>query len=368
MRVHLLPGDQGACGHYRLAWPGQAVSNEGEHVVSLSEPGAVQMRMTRGLRGPGRFEVRGLPDDAVDVAVVQRIGSENGVRLIQHLQEQGVAVVLDADDALWAIDPDNASHRQWNGRPWHWKWMDEAARLADLVTVTTPALAARYGREHGRVEVIPNYLPTGALATDAELESRVGRRTATRVGWAGTLKSHPHDLPVAHPAVHAARGLGAEVHVLGDGIGVHTAWGLPYEQVIRHPAVPLDRYHAALDALDVGLVPLTDDAFNRSKSWLKALEYAGRGIPSIVSPTPANRALSEWLLGVRVVETPYLWPAAVQDLLEAMTAEPGSALAMAWALRGEVLRSVTNEGQTGARAAGGQRAADRRRNLTGARA
>lgn len=367
MRVHLLPGDQGACGHYRLAWPGQAVSNEGEHSVSLSEPGSVQMRMTRGLRGPARFEVRGLPDDGVDVAVVQRIGSENGVRLIQHLQGQGVAVVLDADDALWAIDPDNSSHRAWNGRPHHWKWMDEAARLADLVTVTTPALAARYG-EHGRVEVIPNYLPTGALATDAELESRVGRRTPPRVGWAGTLKSHPHDLPVSHPAVHAARGLGAEVHVLGDGIGVHDAWGLPYEQVIRHPAVPLDRYHRALDALDVGLVPLAESPFNAAKSWLKALEYAGRGIPSIVSPTPANRSLSEWLLGVRVVETPYLWPVAVQDLLEALAAEPGSALAMAWSLREEVLRSFTIEGQTAAWTSAWERAVNRRRNLTGARA
>lgn len=368
MRVRLLPGDQGACGHYRLAWPGQAVARLTDHEVSLTEPGTVQMRTTRGLTGPAKFEVRGLDPTEVDVAVVQRIGSENGVRLIQHLQEHGVAVVLDADDALWAIDPANSSHRAWNGRPHHWKWMDEAARVADLVTVTTGALAARYGREHGRVEVIPNYLPTGALATDAEMASRLGRRTPTRVGWAGTLKSHPNDLPVAHSGVHTARKLGAEVHVVGDGIGVHTAWGLPYEQVVRHPPVPLERYHAALDALDIGLVPLADDTFNRSKSWLKALEYAGRGIPSLVSPTPANRSLSEWLLDVRPVESEFLWAVAVQERLLSLAESDDTPEAVAYGLRDEVHRSFTIEGNVSAWTGAWERAWMRRKNLTGARA
>jgi glycosyltransferase involved in cell wall biosynthesis len=41
-------------------------------------------------------------------------------------------------------------------------------------------------------------------------------------------------------------------------------------------------YFSSLD-FDIGLAPVTSSAFNRSKSFLKALEYGARGIPVIAS-------------------------------------------------------------------------------------
>jgi len=40
-------------------------------------------------------------------------------------------------------------------------------------------------------------------------------------------------------------------------------------------------------------VPLRDSNFNRSKSWLKGLEYAALGVPFVASPTKPYQKLAE---------------------------------------------------------------------------
>lgn len=368
LRVAVVPSDQGACGHYRLAWPAFALHHaEGYDLdLSLHAPDEVQMRT---VARPGRargFEVRGLPDlDTLDVVILQRIGSENGVRLVRHLQEHGIAVVLDADDALWAVDPESASFRAWNGQPNHWRYMDEAARLADLVTVTTDALARRYGA-HGRCEVIPNFVPRASLIDLDALRERARREGyPSRVGWSGVLASHPSDLTVAHGAAHMAVRGARTLHVQGerDLARVARQWRLPETALTGHPGVPLTAYHEALDAFDVGLVPLADTPFNRAKSSLKALEYAARGIPSLVSATPANRALSEWVRGVHVMEDPRSWAFALDRLLR----DPAEVAFEAVQARVDVEQHLTIEGNVWRWHDAWRRAHSRRRSLDGVR-
>lgn len=322
MNVIAIPSDFGACGHYRVIWPGRAVAQmfPDDADVRVVNPRSFRFGQDRVTR---RMAVDGLSLDGADVLVIQRVGSPLSVELIRWAQAQGVAVVVDFDDAMWCIDPANAAHREWNGgdraRELHWKWCDEAARQADLVTVTTQALARRYGK-HGRVQVIPNYLPQAAMILWSDLDLRQERRAGdpVRIGWAGTLKSHPKDLQVMGDAVSwAVRELGAEFHVLGDGKGVADAVGLRPGEVTVHGYVPLTEYHAGLDVFDVGLVPLVDSPFNRAKSWLKAMEYAGRGIAVVASGTPANRELSGWLAAggaMTTVDTVAGWKTALEEL------------------------------------------------------
>jgi glycosyltransferase involved in cell wall biosynthesis len=47
-------------------------------------------------------------------------------------------------------------------------------------------------------------------------------------------------------------------------------------------------YYQAID-FDIGLAPLIPSMFNRSKSHIKALEYAALGIPVIASDEPPYR-------------------------------------------------------------------------------
>src|SRR5690606_32644218 len=125
-----------------------------------------------------------------------------------------------------------------------------ACRVADLVTVTTPTLARRYGA-HGRVAVLPNMVPA------AYLEVAGGGDGAT-IGWTGSLTTHPTDLQVTRGAVaRAAEATGAHVRVVGTGVGVADALGLS-EPPEATGWIDIGDYPTEMAKVDVGIVPLDD--------------------------------------------------------------------------------------------------------------
>ena len=49
----------------------------------------------------------------------------------------------------------------------------------------------------------------------------------------------------------------------------------------------------SIKKMDIGLMPLIDDEFQRYKSALKALQYMAVGIPALVSPIGINSSIVE---------------------------------------------------------------------------
>lgn len=283
MKVAVVPSDMGACGYYRMIWPGEAVrfARPG-WTVNIYRPQDVKVGM-----GPRGLMVRGLDLEDLDLVVFQRVGTSRQVDLLRALQAQGIAVAVDVDDALYCIDPDSGSYASWNDRrsPTHWEHLDEAAHRADLLTVTTDALAKHYGR-HGRTEKIVNGLPEFAYAN----QENVFRHEYVVLGWSGVQASHPHDLEVVGDALAKVMAADPDVYleVVGDAEWAAGVLQVPPDRVLDGGRVPLDKYHAALRGTDIGLVPLADTKFNQAKSALKALEYTAAGASVIASPTPAN--------------------------------------------------------------------------------
>lgn len=314
MRVAVLPGDTGACGHYRLIWPADAVRRiRPDWEITVYDPRAVKVETTRG--GP---VVHGLPVDEIDLLVTQRVGSPVVADLCAHVRARGVAVVMDMDDAMWALDPANIAYDSWNlrtrGRPGlHWSVIDRVAEFADLVTVTTGALADRYGA-HGRVEVLPNRIPRMALG--ARGEGPVRRLPVA--GWAGLLGTHPRDPQVVGDAVRRAVSAGwVRAGVIGDAYRTGKLWGT---RVAEFPAASLGMpYYRQITALDIGLVPLdlsgSSAVFNAAKSSLKALEMAATGSAVIASPSPANLEFSRDV-PIRVAESPAEWLRHLEELAD----------------------------------------------------
>lgn len=290
MRVLVHPADLHACGHYRMIWPARAV-------VALGHDVTIRHDMTyRAIWQPAVTGDRiiGLAQDVdVDVIVFQRPLHRNRVELIKVLQALGVAVVVEVDDDFHAIHPKNPAWKTTNpltDRDCNRDWLAKACDLADLVTVSTPALAARYGH-HGRVVVLDNYIPAAYLDLPRAVHDRV------RVGWAGSTATHPGDLEVTEGGVaHAIRDTGAQLTVIGTGVGVAEA--LRWDgDVAACGWVDLDAYPAALAGLDVGIVPLQLSTFNEAKSHLKGLEMAAVGVPFVASPTGPYRRLADEGIG-----------------------------------------------------------------------
>jgi hypothetical protein len=313
VKVAVIPSDLGACGYFRLVWPAEAVSiARPDWQVNIYRPQDVRIG-----NGPRGLAVRGLDLSDLDLAIFQRVGSSRQVDLVRALQAQGVAVVIDVDDALYCIDPDSTSFPAWNSRgsKTHWSNLEEACKRADLVTVTTDALARHYGK-HMRVERIVNGLPEFAYQEPSVL---AGLADQVVLGWSGVAASHPHDLEVVGGAVAAVLASDPEVSVkvVGDAQWAASVLQVPEERLIDGGKHPLNEYHAALVGTDVGLVPLADTKFNEAKSALKALEYSAVGAHVVASPTPANVELS-LTTHMSLAKTPEGWEHALRQSIAAV--------------------------------------------------
>jgi glycosyltransferase involved in cell wall biosynthesis len=255
--------------------------------VELYQPDAVSVGVENRT-----MKLKGINPEGLDLVVMQRIMSPMQVRLIQAFQDLGIAVVVDVDDAVWRIEPDNSASKRWNqvvGGKRRFEHLDAACALADLVTVSTPALAPRYGN-HDRVRVIRNGLPGHAYAKKAGPLDR-----PVRIGWAGSLSSHPNDLQIMGSAVADVIRHNDDVtlHIVGDMEPVADLLGVPHDRATGTGWLPIDQYHEALREIDVMFVPLKDTYFNRAKSALKVQEAAAAGCVVVASATPENRRLFE---------------------------------------------------------------------------
>ena len=258
----------------------------------------------------------GLPDRVVgaapldaDVAVFQRVFRPDLLPVLRSLKEQGVALVVDIDDDFMALGPQHPAfrviHPSFSPTGRSWGVLREAIQLADVVTVSTPALARKYNGV-----VIRNCVPRAYL----DIERTESHDTPV-VGWTGMPMFHPGDLEVVGDAVAKVCATGsAGFRAIGDASTL-TVLGVPGQQ--HQPGLLLENfdYARAVAQLDIGIVPLVDSAFNHAKSWLKGLEYAALGVPFVASIVPEYEALNYMGVG-SLSGRPKQWYACLRGLIE----------------------------------------------------
>ena len=296
---------------YRVAWPAQALAAQRAdvHIVFPSDPDDEQIQATWLTTETSR-KLMSVKRPDCDIVVLQRPLTDTLASSIPILQSQGVRVVVEVDDDFDAISPRNVSWRavdptvspRRNGR-----WLRAACDAADMVVVSTPALAKVYGR-HGRVVVVPNRVPAWYLALETDEHDGV------YIGWSGSVDTHPDDLQVTGGGVaRALRATGARFAVVGTGRGVGKRLGLGADP----PGagwVPIMEYPRALTQLDVGIVPLELTPFNEAKSALKLMEMAAVGVVPVVSPTAENWRLAQDV-GALVADRPKMWEGILKRLV-----------------------------------------------------
>lgn len=322
MRVLILPGDRGGCGLYRMLMPGRA--------VAAAFPD-VEVYVADGINGQssrdayGRVTIHSIPEIPVDLVVMQRPLNDDLSAAIPLIQAQGIAVVVELDDDFKAVSRRNAAAVHVNPATSprsNWDHLQRACDIADLVTVSTPRLT-RYAAAHGRVRVVRNYVP----AALAEARPQTSHDGPLRLGWTGTVATHPDDLKAPRGAVQQVlSNAGAVLSVIGDGKGVQQEFGLDSPPHYVSGWVDLEAYpQTVIDSIDVGMVPLEMSAFNEAKSYLKGLEFSALGIPWVASPTSEYRALASHKIGL-LAERPRDWSRHLSRLLHSadMRAEMGA--------------------------------------------
>lgn len=299
----VYPSDGTGSGLYRMTWPGKAATAAGKPVNVL--PRSPQIVVDR------EGKIHGINVGSGKVVVFQRAASAQYAQVIPILQSQGIKVVIDMDDSLSTIHPRNVAFKSYDPRLSHqmnWMHAATACNLADLVTVTTAALAEEYGA-HGRVEIIPNHIPESYLT----VQRRVNEVPV--VGWAGWTNTHVDDLQVTRGMVNQAlTETGAKFAAFGDDrifndLAIrnrppHEHWGF----------TNINEYPARLAGMDIGIVPLQKSKFNECKSWLKGLEMASLGIVPVVTPIGDQMNLVD--LGIALpAENPKQWYNTIKELI-----------------------------------------------------
>lgn len=265
----------------------------------------------------GRAAKVTMPPDA-DVVVLQRVTNRYMSQSIPLMRQQGIAVVVDVDDDLTAIDPNNpafaALHPRnegqigGNGQISHHSWhhLTEACKQATMVTVSAPALLPRYAA-HGRGRVLYNYLAPhyyGIPHEDSDL-----------IGWPAALMSHPNDPAATGNAIaRLVNQSGARFDVCARPTGVGAAFGLPQDPPGVWTDTHLLDWPKEVARLGVGIAPLADTRFNQSKSWLKPLEMCAVGVPWVASRRPEYERLHDLGAGV-LADNPRHWYRELRNLL-----------------------------------------------------
>ena len=309
MNVYVYPADQTGCGYYRLIWPAQALKQAGVNITIVTKADEVNQFQAR-MHGDRISDVI-IPEDA-DVMVFQRPMHKVLAQAISVIREKkNVAVVVDVDDDLTAIDPQHPAFalmypRQ--GVDHSWQNVRVACDSATMVTVSTPALLDVYARK-ARGQVLFNYVPR--YFTEHPHED------SPFVGWGGAVFSHPDDLQTMGPAISRIIREFGTFRLVGPGDGLAQALGgTVAEKVDVVGKVEfLDWYRGIGDNLGIGVAPTADTRFNAAKSWLKPLEYAAVGVVPVSSPRAEyTRLQREYGIGY-TARSPKEWFRQVKDLV-----------------------------------------------------
>jgi glycosyltransferase involved in cell wall biosynthesis len=181
----------------------------------------------------------------------------------------GVRYVVDLDDAIHLLYT--------NARGWRGALRDKIPRVlshASLVLAGNRYLESYARRYTENVLFFPTVVDT-ARFQPARTRADSGPPV---VGWMGTPETVPY-LRAIVPAL-AAASQRAPLSLLVVGAEVPSVDGLP----VRSKRWSQSDEAVDLNAMDIGVMPLSDDEWSKGKCALKLLQYMSAGVASVTSP------------------------------------------------------------------------------------
>jgi Glycosyl transferases group 1 len=236
-----------------------------------------------------------------DAVFVQRgayaLGPGAVVRPLERFKGR---VVFDLDDAVFSPHPS----LQVRSAPVRWLYGPQQAlrilRRADAVVASTPALASelrRYGSEAVVLPTVPD--PSKYAVANHAPEIRT-------IGWAGTNGGLSYLDPL--------RGVFEDLRDRGIG-ELEVVSSVTWDGPCRFRRWRIEEESTLFARFAVGIMPLPDSRYTRSKAGFKLLQYMAAGIPVIASPVGINVELVERSGGGLLADSLAEWSEALELLL-----------------------------------------------------
>lgn len=282
--------------YYRTHAPGAAMAQEeGAMVVNLTNIHRKKEEIMR---------------DA-DVLVLVNICDPDLLPLIAERKAKGMPTVYELADDISAVQP-------WSPVYFFFRNNENLAlayRMAatcDALQVTVPELKKLYGSLNKICEVFPNQISHIPPARQACSRSEIV------VGWGG---SHGHLEDLSEIAPDLISWVVAQQNVVLHLMCSEPIWArfesLPANKKRRSSPGSIGDYYRFLTQIDIGIAPLKDTAFNRSRSDVKFLEYAVSGV------APVMQHLEPYINSVDAGKTGFLFKDTreLMDILSRLAAD-----------------------------------------------
>jgi glycosyltransferase involved in cell wall biosynthesis len=254
-------------GYYRFFLPFSHAGANSRHVIGMIRPG---IGVDDLMRHASEL------DGEMDLIALQRPCGREGSKLLEALTGH-VALVYECDDNMLEVDPSGLPHlydEQLRAS------VRRCLRLCDMVTVTNEYLAEVVAPYNPEIRILPNHVKAGLLTMTRPHRERLV------VGWAGGTTHLIDMVTIAEPlrAVLAGNPQ-VDMHFMGYDLSplVHRATvGSALYRQCRWSEWQRDvgEYYKRVD-FDIAIAPSADIPFNRSKTWIRALEMAAMGIPIV---------------------------------------------------------------------------------------
>ncbi len=210
-------------------------------------------------------------------------------------------IVFDYDDAIYAVPSSVYSGEAGTAREWLRRCLrlllrgraDYSSRARDLTRALRSSTAvsagndvlAEFARYHCRDVAV---VPTAVDVANFPLKVHDEREQVT-VGWYGSPDNQWYLGVVREALIRLSERLGARLRLAVISSREYRDDSLEVSWI---PWVP-ERELEDLLEFDIGIMPLSDDAWAQGKSGNKALYYMGLGIPAVVSAIGVNEQIVE---------------------------------------------------------------------------
>lgn len=290
-----VPAGLTASGYYRAMIPSDLMREAGDVIAHFT----ANIDIYKALR--------------YDVLWVQLITAPLLLEIVEKAKARGIRIVYDIDDRLDAIPAENQAINVY-GTPEKQAEIRRMIELADLVTVSTAPLGASIERNYGKagaVRVLPNMVTANVAPRRHPPNSAY-----TRILWAGS-PTHKRDLAIVAPAIrNVLKRHAGKVRFTCFGERLPEALSGCWDFIDLQEPVDFEQYHDRIATIsaDFAIAPLERNAFNDSKSAIKALEYASAGYPMLLSPVGEYPAVVEAGLPATLVEDAD-WEAQIERMI-----------------------------------------------------
>jgi len=194
------------------------------------------------------------------------------------IHRKRVPIVFDFDDAIFVSyrSPSNGylSYLKFAAKT------NTICRLASHVMVGNPYLAEYARQFNSHVTMIPTTIDTEKYTIQPKAPV-----AAPIIGWTGSFSTVQHLDTLGRALQKLAQRERFRLRVIGTP--EYRLEGVEVEAMGWRAETEVDD----LRSVDIGVMPLPDDAWSKGKCGLKALQFMALGIPTVCSPVGVNTAI-----------------------------------------------------------------------------